>query len=255
MLAGCVSSGPQAQADLYVLMGQSNMSGRGLLSDLQEAALASDPQIRVYGNDGIWREAFEPLDSAEGQVDEVSLDRAAGVGPGLAFARTLRALRPARPVGLVPCAKGGTAIAEWMPSHDRSTLYGSCLARVREAQNQGRLAGILWYQGESDADSDVDATTWAARFETMITTFRADVGDPELALVVVGLGDRPLWGPYAHRFAAWETVQTAQAALRLANQAFVPAAGLPRNEDQLHLSTAGQIALGDSLAKAISSLE
>ena len=237
--------------DIYLLMGQSNMAGRGVLADIPPGTLGPDPRIRLYGNDGVWRTAAEPIDSDIGQVDPVSGDKDAGVEPGLAFAKAMVARDPARPIGLVPCAKGGSGITEWPRAAARDTLYGSCLARARAAMASGRIAGILWYQGETDAHDTALAIAWAARFTAMIRDFRADLGRPDLPLVVVGIGDQPMTGKYADRFPEWRIVQDAQAALRLPNQGYVAAAGLPRNPDDLHLTTAAQIRLGAALAGAM----
>lgn len=235
---------------IYLLMGQSNMSGRGVLAEITPGTLDPDERIQLYGNDGRWRRAAEPLDTAHGQIDRVSADPD-GVGPGLVFAKAMLQRRPGQTIGLVTCAKGGSAISEWTPSQERSTLYGSCLARAKEAAPFGRIAGILWYQGESDTRTEVNARAWAEWFTAMITRFRADLGRPDLPLAVVGLGDQPRTGRYAGQFPAWSAVQASQAALRLDHQVFVSAAGLPMNDDQLHLSTAAQMRLGQALARAM----
>ena len=141
-LGACAHPSPRAETapQTYVLAGQSNMSGRGLASELTEAERTIDPGIRLYGNDGQWRVAAEPLDSAEGQIDAVSEDRIAAVGPGLFFARALRA-GAGEAIALVPCAKGGSSIGRWKSGGGRDTLHGSCLARAGEA---GRIDGVLW---------------------------------------------------------------------------------------------------------------
>ena len=160
-----------AAPDVYVLAGQSNMSGRGAIAGLPAEDRVADPRIRLYGNDGQWRAALDPLDDGSGQVDAVSADKQAAVGPGLTFARALLHKRQ-RPIALVPCAKGGTAIGRWKPASDRTTLYGSCVARVREAG--GHLAGMLWYQGESDAEKPlIEAQGWTTAFQQMATGFAA----------------------------------------------------------------------------------
>jgi hypothetical protein len=235
---------------LYLLMGQSNMSGRGVLAEATPGSLDPDERIQLYGNDGRWRRAVEPLDTAQGQIDKVSSDPD-GVGPGLAFAKAMLKRHPGRPIGLVTCAKGGSAIGEWKPSTERSTLYGSCLARAREAAPFGQIAGILWYQGETDARTDALAQAWAGRFSEMIDRFRADLGLPNLPLAVVGLGDQPKSGKYAGQFPAWSTVQDSQKRLRLGHQVYVSAAGLARNPDELHLNTESQVRLGQALARVM----
>jgi hypothetical protein len=244
------SMAEQPPRAIYLLMGQSNMSGRGVLAEIAPGTLDPDERIQLYGNEGRWRRAAEPRDTAQGQIDKVSSDPD-GVGPGLAFAKAMLKRHPGRPIGLVTCAKGGSAIGEWKPSTARSTLYGSCLARAREAAPFGQIAGILWYQGETDARTDVLAQAWAERFSETIIQFRGDLGLPNLPLAVVGLGDQPRTGKYAGQFPAWSTVQDSQKRLRLSRQVYVSAAGLPRNPDELHLNTASQVRLGEMLAEVI----
>ena len=132
LLATSGAALPPQTFDVYVLAGQSNMSGRGALTDLTPSERSIDANIRVYSNDGKWHPAVDPLDDATGQIDAVSVDRQAAVGPGLFFARTISAASH-RPVAVVPCAKGGTTIGRWAPGGGRDTLYGSCIARIREA--------------------------------------------------------------------------------------------------------------------------
>ena len=119
----------QAAPEIYLLAGQSNMSGRGLLEDLTPEERTADSAIQLYGNDERLRAALDPLDDATGQVDAVSADPKAAVGPGLFFARALRRMHGG-PVLLVPCAKGGSSMGRWEPSDRRDTLYGACLARA-----------------------------------------------------------------------------------------------------------------------------
>ncbi|MBO9543334.1 MAG: hypothetical protein J7528_02305 [Caulobacter sp.] len=90
--------------DVYLLTGQSNMSGRGLVEELTAEERVADPAITLYGNEGTIRPAVEPLDTAVGQVDAISTDTIAAVGPGLFFARTLHGLN-GRPILLVPAPR------------------------------------------------------------------------------------------------------------------------------------------------------
>jgi Carbohydrate esterase, sialic acid-specific acetylesterase len=234
---------------VYLLMGQSNMSGRGDLAALPR--LPEDPAIRLYGNDGVFKTAVEPLDSAAGQIDIVSADSLAAVGPGLSFARTLRTKYDEGPVILVPCAKGGVSIKQWAPDLTRDTLYGSCLARAKTALTQGELGGVLWYQGETDTASLEDAAAWSGRMSALVARLRQDLSAPNMPWVVVGLADYPTASkkPYP----GWSAMQAAQAALpsQIPYLAHVSAAGLTTNADTLHLDTAAQLQLGPKLADAV----
>ena len=134
---------------LFVLAGQSNMSGRGTVVDRSVV-----DGIYLFGNDGRWKAASDPLDSCAGQIDRVSCDPDSGVGPGMEFARTLKQIRPDAHIGLIPCAKGASTIFEWERRLNPESLYGNCLLRMSAASNQGRIHAILFLQGEWDALDD-----------------------------------------------------------------------------------------------------
>ena len=231
-------------------MGQSNMSGRGDLAEMPPDMAADDPRIQVWGNDGVLAVAREPLDSAKDQQDVVSADAQAGVGPGLVFARARLAGRPHSRLILVPCAKGGSAIADWAPAAGHGSLFGSCVARARSASHHGRLTGILWYQGETDASDPTRATAWSSSFVAFLSGFREVLGLNTLPIVVVSLADPPVGGPYGGRYPEWSTIQAAQSQLHGPGLAVVSAGGLPKNADGLHLSTGGQHILGLRIAAA-----
>jgi len=234
----------------FVLAGQSNMSGRGSLEALEPSERSEVSAVDLYGNDGKWKKAIEPIDSAADQVDIVSEDHSAAVGPGLFFARAMKPTEKT-PVALIPCAKGGSSIGRWKRSQKRDTLYGSCLARIREADR--RVAGILWYQGETDADRSADiAGKWSEHFRALVTSFRRDLGNPRLPVVFVQIAERPTRKP--DRNLSWNIVQGQQAEFTLGCTAMVSAVGLARNPDELHLSTTGQRELGASLAAAMQRL-
>jgi hypothetical protein len=228
--------------DIYLLTGQSNMSGRGLLDELTPAERTPDPAIQLYGNDEKTRPALDPLDAAAGQVDVVS---------GLFFARATRTRRD-RPILLVPCAKGGSSMAQWAPGGGRDTLYGSCLARAKAA---GKVRGILWYQGETDAGRPDSAQGWKASFEALVDRFRSDLGGRRLPIVIVQLADPPSPEVQAPKtYPSWAAIQAVQAEPLPACVAMVPAGGLPLKADTLHLTTASQRVLGGRLAQAMEAL-
>jgi Carbohydrate esterase, sialic acid-specific acetylesterase len=261
---------------VFLLMGQSNMSGRGRLADVPANAFPRQAAVSVYGNDGRMRAAREPVDDPMGQIDAVSVDTAAGVGPGLAFADELVRLHPGLRVVLVPCAMGGSTIRQWQRSASRTTLYGSCLARAAIARRTGKLAGILWYQGESDATRRDTALIWRSRFRAMVRDLRADLAAPGLPVVLVKLGAHPpipveqstypMWMLRSWRwvrgrplgeidkFPHWELVQAAQSSASAPGSAVVSAAGLPTLADGIHLNTQGQLQLGRIMARAIDPL-
>lgn len=239
---------------LFILAGQSNMSGRGPMPIPPPAAV---PSVYVYANDGRFREAREPVDFAEGQTDEVSADPGAGFGPSAAFAEALRARRGDLPIGLVPCARGGSKIREWAPSRSPSTLYGSCFARALAASSQGRIAGVLFFQGEADAADPKIAPevppspdTWARELSTLVAALRRDLGNPTLPVVFAELGKEPTEGGL---FVAWERVKAEQRAVSLPGVARIRTDDLA-TFDGVHFTTESYRVIGGRFAEAMDSL-
>ena len=114
---------------LYLLMGQSNMAGRGKLAAEDQTP---HPRVLVFTLQNKWEPAVEPITH-----DKPTL---LGVGPGLAFGKAIAEKEPGVTIGLVPCAFGGTQLKRWQQGGD---LYSNAVHRARLAMRDGTLAGIL----------------------------------------------------------------------------------------------------------------
>jgi hypothetical protein len=172
--------------DLYLLMGQSNMKGRGVMSDLPVKDLRI---INMHLKTGDWYLARHPLHLI-GDPRTFKHHDNAGVGPGLTFAQQLAVSDPTARIGLVPCAVGGSAISRWTKG---KPLYERAVKRAKAALAAGpkhktSLGGVLWLQGEADAR--------AGRIEVypqllcgMIDDLRADLGIDDLPVVACTIGE------------------------------------------------------------------
>ncbi len=242
---------PDTPPLVFALGGQSNMSGKGRLSELPDGFPAHGERITNFTNAWTFAPAAEPLDDPRDQLDRVSADLGVpgypGVGPGLAFADALAGALD-HDVILVPASMSGTRARDWLPTPDRprDTLYGSMLARLQHAAGHGEIAGLLWYQGESDGMNAADAERWAENTQAMWDQLRADLGRPDLPVVFVRL---PTPGPASYPL--WEEVRAQQATRVRVDQPMVQAPRGPYvEEDTLHLSTAAHLRLGPALAEA-----
>lgn len=240
----------QGQLALFALAGQSNMSGWAPLP----AEQTLHPRAYLFGNDYLWRLAQEPTDHPEGQVDRVSLDLGRefpGTSPGLSFATTLLDERPEMVVGLIPCAKGASTIYEWQRRLDDNTLYGSCLKRIAAASTMGKVAGILFFQGEADAldpESDdrlLSAHNYGERFSQFISDLRHDLGRPTLPIIFAQIGSHE--APEA--FINWTVVQEQQASVELPCVAMITTNDLPLH-DGVHYTTESYQIIGERFAAA-----
>lgn len=240
---------PIIERDIFLLLGQSNMSGRGLLSEVPSFSNVS--LIKVYSNAGVWVGGYEPTDDPTGQIDTVSLDSNAGASPGMSFANSLINLRPGREVGLVQGAKGGSSRSQWVRNLSRGSLYGSMLARAQEARQHGTIRGAIVYQGENDADTMTNVNAWVPGWQTIISNLRSDLELPNLPFIITALGPDP--GDPA--FPYHNELRNAQLAMTGSNLAVVSAADLTgKVGDAIHLNTASQITLGQRYATQMNSM-
>lgn len=158
---------------LFLLAGQSNMSGR---AEYPDPPYKASPSIWLFGNDYEWRIATEPIDNPLRQVDQISLDPKAKFSIAMPFCWRILERVPGAKIGLIPCAKGGTSIQEWQRSYYPNSLYGSMLKRAHIAQKRGFLAGLLFSQGERDAFYYPVRNEWHTLFVTFVNNLREDLG-------------------------------------------------------------------------------
>ncbi|XP_042016850.1 probable carbohydrate esterase At4g34215 [Salvia splendens] len=224
--------------NIFILAGQSNMVGRGglingVLDPHVPAECQPSPKILRLNVKLAWEVAHDPL--------HMGIDpKVVGIGPGMSFANTMLAKDPTIGViGLIPCAIGGTKIDEWAKG---MKLYNDMIDRSKAAiKDGGALRALLWYQGESDTKFLQDTESYKAKFEKFIADVRADLQMPTLPVVQVLItsGDGFV-----------EEWRANQQAIKVANLKQVDAKGLELLTDNVHLSTAGEVKLGQMLADA-----
>lgn len=226
---------------IYLLMGQSNMAGR---DTRQLATQVDQPRIIALAADGRWVVARDPIHPKIGRIEP-------GAGPGIPFAREMLKAFPDATIALVPCAVGGSPLKRWVKGGD---LYTRAVQQAKAAAADGILSGVLWHQGETDTTDEKNAETYEARLTRMITDLRADLGTPDLPVVVGQLGDFLNRNPQKHPFV--ETVRTALRKLPtiVPHTGYADSAGLADQGDQLHFNADAQNELGKRYAAAMQGL-
>jgi hypothetical protein len=231
MRLGLAGAAPE-HMQLFLLIGQSNMAGRGKVEPTDEV---THPRIFMLTKEREWVLAKDPL-----HFDKP----VAGVGPGLGFARTLLAADAGITVGLIPCAVGGTALDKWKAGGE---LYTAAVARAREAMKRGTLAGILWHQGESDKTHE-QITTYGDRFAAMVAQLRKDLGAENVPVIMGELGRfRPA---HAEFNAALPGISR-----QVPRCSYVTTEDLADRGDRLHFDTPSQRMLGQRYAAAFLKLK
>jgi hypothetical protein len=231
-------SAPVRAIDIYILAGQSNMQGSAPITGCPSP---SNPSMLLSFNVNTaqWVQAKDPLSNYAGS----------GMGPGMSFASTMATLT-GEPVGVVMCAKGGTHLAEWMPDYMTHSLYGAMISNARKAAAAGgNIVGLVWYQGESDADNVPDVIAYTQRMHALFTNVRIDLGIPELPIVFVKLGPNPHEAGYEY----WYDIQMRQQYIADAKPpgiAMADASDLQAGtQSPHHLSQASMIILGARIAQ------
>ena len=112
----------------FLLVGQSNMAGRGFPSEVEKIP---NKDIYVLRN-GRWWPMYVPVNP-----DRVT----AGINLSESFVYEFLKDHPGDTVGISPCADGGTALHQWEPGE---VLYDHAVMMTSLATRTSTLAGIAW---------------------------------------------------------------------------------------------------------------
>jgi hypothetical protein len=232
-----------APTDLYLLIGQSNMAGRGTVD---AESTKTHPRVFSLNKAGEWVPAVDPL-----HFDKPG----AGVGPGLAFGKAMADAAAARTIGLVPCAVGGTSVTRWAPGVQdpvtKAYPYDDMLARIKIARKTGTFKGIIWHQGESDRGAK-GREKYAALLTELVARVRKELDAPDLPFVA---GELPPLNPANADDTAAFNVILHDLEKTIPHFAVVSAEGLKDRGDRLHFNADSARTLGARYAAAMQKLQ
>jgi len=216
---------------IFLLIGQSNMGGRAPIEAADKAALE---RCELFNADREWEAAKNPLNRYSRYRKDMGMQR---LNPGYTFAKQMAAWDETAVIGLVVSARGGTNIDEWERGDH---LYEEAVARTLEAKRTGRLAGVLWHQGEANRDD----TDYIDKVKVLIGNLREDLGVPALPFVAGQIHDNEDWAV---------NKQIAGLPLEVPNTAFVSSSGLV-TFDNWHFDTASMREFGERYAVSMQPL-
>lgn len=239
---------PRKNYDVYLLIGQSNMAGRGEMTDQDRKPL-----------DGVW------LLDADGNVVPATaplniystIRKKAGVqrySLGYSFAQEM-AKKSRRDILLVVQARGGSGMRAWLQGAERKVFneeegddpalwgkeqpgyFAEAVRRTKQAMKYGKLKGILWHQGEADAGVQSSAV-YVERLRAFVSDLRNCLGVSEKVPFVCGEVCRDY-----HR-AENINPQLNHAAKLIPNAFCVSSEGCPSKRDKVHFSREGCVIMG-----------
>jgi len=177
-------------------------------------------------------------------------------GPEIQFAHLVSKAHPDKKICLIKFSVGGTSMFDWSPEWSEQkaaitkkqalgSLYKKLQKFVGDVKPKDKpLAGILWMQGEKDANNPEAGKVYAENLKLLIEGMRKDFDSPN-APFILGVTNPP-------NYPAAEEVRSAQmdAPNKHPNVKIVSSDGLTKLSDKLHYDTQGQIELGKRFAEA-----
>ncbi|MEI6809258.1 MAG: sialate O-acetylesterase [bacterium] len=234
--------------DLWIIAGQSNSAGYGRGPCYEPPELG----LHLFNNAMKWALASQPLNETTGSMHLENCEGGnSGHGPWIHFARLVKQ-QVNHPIGLVQVSLGGSALASWNPTEPGNHPLYELMMRVHNAVG-GRVRGILWYQGCSDAGT-ATMDTYGKRFIAAVKAWRDAMKQPELPVLTVQLSHWTGPAPAGEEQAvnkAWTVLRDAQRLVpeQLKNVSVIPTFDLPMT-DGIHIAPFGNMLLAQRAAQS-----
>ncbi len=215
--------------DSFLMIGQSNMAGRGIIGTVPPI----DPRGMLFMlRNGRWQPMTEPINPDRRIYVSSEKELRSGVCLAASFADEYEKCYHRR-IGLIPCADGGTNILQWQPGE---VLFDHAVMQTRLAQRSSRVCGILWHQGESECRDMENVRAYPERFFRMLDTMLSELAlDADIPVVIGELCE--------DRADRWPLVREMNETLRRVaasrpNIAIASCAGFTLSPDTIHFSAA-----------------
>ncbi len=222
--------------DVYLLIGQSNMAGRGRM--IASDTLGIIEGVWLLNEKGKPEKAVSPLNKYSSIRKSLPIQQ---IGPGEAFAKTLRQ-KTGKKILLVVNARGGSNIKAWLPSAEEKYL-DEAIRRTKEATKYGPLKGILWHQGESNSGAP---QSYMKQLETMVGELRKQLDADNVPFVA---GEIAPWHHNRDKFNP--IIRTIKEHINNSDWVSSESCGMLKNENDPHFSREGQMILGERYAQKI----
>lgn len=182
--------------DVYLFLGQSNMSGFG--GDMLPGDEDPIPNVFLLDNQGELRPAAAPMNFYSSVRKRMAVQK---VNPAFQFAKEMSE-KSKNPIVIVCNARGATTVSMWQKTANpivfseaggddpwmwgqTAQLYGEAVRRCKQAMEYGTLKAIIWHQGCGDSQPGA-AAAYLGRLNTFVTDLRADLGVDESVPFIAG---------------------------------------------------------------------
>lgn len=232
---------------VFIFGGQSNMDGCGLSEELPDTYLKPPENSMIWDNKNAQWVSL--------RTDSFSERRKYKFGPEIAFVDLLSKKFPNHTIAVVKTSGGGTKLwKHWLPEQP---MYMRFLKNIDNAlqdlKNKGKayeICGMLWMQGESDAEMLEWANAYESNLKLLFEDVRTKTKKKELPIVMgrisIGLLRETPWN-----FDYTEVVQKAQdnVAAQDENVFIINTDKLKTLKDNTHFNTEAQLWLGKRMGE------
>lgn len=225
------------QVWVFLMAGQSNMAGRGIV-EAQDTI--PDARILTINKDFQIITAKEPLHFYEPKLK--------GLDCGLSFANTLlKEVNKDITILMIPTAVGGSSTRQWLGDsvYRNVQLLTNFRQKMEFARTQGIVKGILWHQGESDANTR-SIPLYKDNLKKLFGIFREYAANDKLPVLMGELGS------FSKTPAEWNTINEIirQYAVSDPNAYLIQTSDLKHKGDFIHFDSEGQRQMGKRFAEA-----
>lgn len=227
--------------DVFLLIGQSNMAGRGTM--LPEDLAGPIEGVYLLDTEGKVVPATNPLNQYSTIRKDIKHQQ---INPGVGFSKRVHAAT-GRKILLVVNARGGSNINEWVKGKVSSDVglafYDEAVRRTKQATAHGTLRGILWHQGESNSSNP---TGYMDKLKTLVSGLRSELNAPAVPFIA---GEIAPWHSNRDKFnPIIRTIAT-----EIPNSDWVSSEGcdMLKDESDPHFGRNGQLLLGERYAEKI----
>jgi hypothetical protein len=227
----------QPKTWVFIMAGQSNMAGRGIV---EPQDTVTNPRILTIDSLGHVIKAKEPLHFYE--PSRVGLDC------GLSFAKALLSQLPQNDtIMIIPTAVGGSAMSQWLGDslYRNVKLLSNFKEKVNIGKQHGEIKAILWHQGESDAN-ERNIGAYPGKIPQLFSTFRKIAKNDSLPIIMGELGS------YSNNNDYWQMVNKNIHEYSLTDRftSVINTQDLVHKGDTIHFNSEGQRTIGKRFAEA-----
>jgi hypothetical protein len=207
----------------FIFAGQSNMVGKGLLSELPEGKrpYPENVECNLFGRR--YKQQF---------------------GPEYSFIQDITDAYPDEPIIIVKFAYGATSMRHWAPGKKHYKKLIRIVERVT-ADRPTEITAIFWMQGEADATDPVLAEKYLQNLAHLADSLREDIDAPAAPFIYGRIiqDRRPFASIVREAQEAAETI--------IPHAYMISTDDLSLRNDGIHYGTQGQLTLGRRFADAL----